>query len=402
MPTYVTQSVADTSGFIPQIWAQEALPILRQNIILSKVVARDSDFGDFSQFGKSLNIGYAGVFTAQDKTANTLLNASVPTGGVTTTVTLNKYKVVPFVIENIAQAQSNQDLMRRYLEPAIVALAEQVETDLILAANSFSAASVGTIGTDLTSAVIRGAAQKLNSAKAPQSDRHLVFSPKDLSALEADSTLASYFNFNPINGVVEQGQFKNPLYGFTPHMSALTQTTSGGHAVQSLTVNGAPTGGTFTLTYSGQTTAAIAFNASAATVEAAIQALSTVGAGMARVSGANGGPWTVVLYVAAPVAFTHTDSFTGGTTPSLAVADSALTATSNLAFHKNAIILATRPVKNQGGATVMSSSIQDPDSGLILNLEAQYNAQAMGLWVNASILYGVATLRPDQGVVALA
>lgn len=47
--------------------------------------------------------------------------------------------------------------------------------------------------------------------------------------------------------------------------------------VQTLTIPSAPTGGTFTLTYEGQTTSAIAYNASAATVQTALRALSTIG-----------------------------------------------------------------------------------------------------------------------------
>jgi hypothetical protein len=45
------------------------------------------------------------------------------------------------------------------------------------------------------------------------------------------------------------------------------------------------TGGTFTLTYSGQTTAAIAWNANAATVQAALEALSNVAPGDVAVTG---------------------------------------------------------------------------------------------------------------------
>src|SRR5262249_41925037 len=51
--------------------------------------------------------------------------------------------------------------------------------------------------------------------------------------------------------------------------------------VQTVTLTGNPTGGTFTLTFSGQTTAAIAYNASAATVQSALQALSSIGSGNA-------------------------------------------------------------------------------------------------------------------------
>lgn len=52
----------------------------------------------------------------------------------------------------------------------------------------------------------------------------------------------------------------------------------GTNEVQILSLPSSPTGGTFTITYSGQTTGAIAYNANAATVEAALIALSNIGA----------------------------------------------------------------------------------------------------------------------------
>jgi hypothetical protein len=47
--------------------------------------------------------------------------------------------------------------------------------------------------------------------------------------------------------------------------------------VQTITITGSPTGGTFTLTWNGQTTAPIAYNASAATVAAALALLPNIG-----------------------------------------------------------------------------------------------------------------------------
>jgi hypothetical protein len=95
--------------------------------------------------------------------------------------------------------------------------------------------------------------------------------------------------------------------------------------IQTLTITGTPTGGTFTLTFGGQTTAAIAYNATAAQAAAALQLLTSIGSG--NLTGAGGGlpgtPVTVTfvneLANAAQAAITHTDSFTGGTTPALAV-----------------------------------------------------------------------------------
>lgn len=56
---------------------------------------------------------------------------------------------------------------------------------------------------------------------------------------------------------------------------------------------GVPSGGTFTLTFDGQTTDAIAYNASADAVDSALEALSNIGAGDVAVTGPNGGTWTV-------------------------------------------------------------------------------------------------------------
>lgn len=94
--------------------------------------------------------------------------------------------------------------------------------------------------------------------------------------------------------------------------------------VQTLTVTGSPTGGTFTITWSGQTTAAIAYNATAATVQTALENLSNIAPGDVTVTGSAGGPWTLRWGgaelsddVAAP---TTTSSLTGGSSPTVSVA----------------------------------------------------------------------------------
>ena len=93
---------------------------------------------------------------------------------------------------------------------------------------------------------------------------------------------------------------------------------------QTVTITGAPTGGTFTLTYSGQTTGAIARNADAAAVQAALVALSNIAPGDVVVTG---GPGPATPYVVTfggalagdVVQMTATSSLTGGTTPAVAV-----------------------------------------------------------------------------------
>jgi hypothetical protein len=55
--------------------------------------------------------------------------------------------------------------------------------------------------------------------------------------------------------------------------------------VQTIAVTGTPTGGTFALAFKGAITAPIAYNAAAAAVQTALQALSTIGAGNVTCTG---------------------------------------------------------------------------------------------------------------------
>jgi len=89
--------------------------------------------------------------------------------------------------------------------------------------------------------------------------------------------------------------------GFTPTTATTTV----------LTINA--TGGTFTLTVSGQTTGAIAFDATANAVETALELLSTVD--VATVTGNAGGPYTITVdsSVTASTFTADAASLTGGT-----------------------------------------------------------------------------------------
>jgi hypothetical protein len=91
--------------------------------------------------------------------------------------------------------------------------------------------------------------------------------------------------------------------------------------VQTLSLTGAPTGGSFTLTFAGATTASIAFNASAADVESAMVALSSVGSGNVACTGGPLPGSVVITFqgslgnAAQPVITVGANNLTGGTSP---------------------------------------------------------------------------------------
>jgi hypothetical protein len=94
---------------------------------------------------------------------------------------------------------------------------------------------------------------------------------------------------------------------------------------QTVTITGTPTGGTFTLTLNGETTAGIAYNATAAAVESALEALPSLSADDISVTGGPGPgtPYVVTFggaLAGANVAqMTSAGSFTGGSSPAVAV-----------------------------------------------------------------------------------
>ncbi|MFH8813138.1 hypothetical protein ACH4GZ_39065 [Streptomyces hygroscopicus] len=97
--------------------------------------------------------------------------------------------------------------------------------------------------------------------------------------------------------------------------------------VQTVTVTGSPTGGTYTLTFSGQTTSGIPYNATAAQVKTALEALSNVNPGDVTVTGGpHPGTPIVVTFVGQYLGddvgqMTASGAgLTGGTSPAVTVA----------------------------------------------------------------------------------
>lgn len=135
-----------------------------------------------------------------------------------------------------------------------------------------------------------------------------------VTAVGSDTTLA--------DGSVVRNGAKFLRYGQV--MAKITGATN------TVTINGSPTGGTFTLTVTtqspvagapAQTTAAIAYNAAASAVQTAVAALTNVGAGNVTVSGSAGGPYTFVFgSVVGTVTMTASGAaLTGGSSPAVAI-----------------------------------------------------------------------------------
>ncbi|HUV09935.1 MAG TPA: hypothetical protein VMX12_03085 [Acidimicrobiia bacterium] len=225
-----TIDVTQASDFIPEIWAQTALPILRSNIVLTPRVYSDSDVSPFG-VGDILNIPYPGTLSPTAKSAGTAYALAQPSGEDTVAVTLNKQYATSFIIEDVVRAQANQDLMRVYSTAAAIGLAERIELDGFAVAEAASN-SIGAYGTDLDFADILSAWKTLTDNKAPSGDRFMAVSTKDLVALVGDSDIQAWAAYSRGNAIVGDPTNLGAIGGFQEVLASQLVTAAAATPVQ--------------------------------------------------------------------------------------------------------------------------------------------------------------------------
>jgi hypothetical protein len=152
-------------------------------------------------------------------------------------------------------------------------------------------------------------------------------------------------------GVAEvAGAFSVGTVLYVNSTTGLLQSDNVTDEVQALVVNA--TGGTFTLTYSGQTTSAIAWNASDTTLQTALEALSNIGVGDVTVAKPSAGNWTITF--GGTLADTNVAQLTTGAGSLTGGASTAVVSTTTGGGTSTGVVL----------GTVVETSSTEPDRGV--------------------------------------
>lgn len=289
-------TVTEAGPFIPEIWAATALGTLKANAVMARLVNRNFE-NAVAQFGDTVNTAKRGALSVNDKAANTAVTLQTPSASTVQAI-LNKHKEVSFIVEDVAAAQSNQNIILGYVQDGMIKIAEKIDSDLLALQSGFSATPIAATA-GITAATITEARRVLNSKKVPLTDRYIVWhedAEKELLAL-AQFTNAQY---DPSNADALQEATLGRKYGFT-------------HVLDQQVV------------------------------------------------------------VATAVC-------------------------KNLAFHRDAMVLVTRPLPAVPDGLGARSAIMEED-GIGIRVTYSYNPSHMGVQVTLDILYGVAELMDDFGVV---
>ena len=204
---------ANVAEAIVKLVAADALPALMGNLIMGNLVNRNYE-PVLGQAGDTVNIPIAPSMVANNILEGDAVQTQNPDLG-NAQIVLNTHAEATFQVPDVTKVLTVPDLLRIYMEPAVVAIAERIESDLLGLYASFTANStLGTPETALIEAVIDQAETTLFEAKVPQSQqKNLVVDPDSYSALRQIARFSEYRTAGEagvnalINGTV--GQLKD-------------------------------------------------------------------------------------------------------------------------------------------------------------------------------------------------
>ena len=440
-------------AYIPEVWAQEGLAILNENMVMANLVHRDFE-ASVAKFGDVVNTRKPGEFSISRKTDGTVLVQEDATA-TNVPVALDQWFYKSFVIRDGEGSKSFQELKEIYLQPAMQTIARGIDRALLGRVHAYlgnPTARVGKLGGLSASNAkdyVLEAREKLNVNKCPLDGRRLVMAPTaETAMLKTDIFLKA--NERGDGGSALQSATLGRILGFDTYMCQNVNCALSGADT---------TAGTVTEAYAAGTTGAqlsalagvtvgeyvtVAGNDQPTYVTAAVEATSFTLNEANKYATLDDAVVTRYKKCAANASYPAgyikgvvVKSYTAGKAPQVGQliafgtgasrrvytviesADAGATCTLlldrplevavaendlafpgpygslNLAFHRDALALVTRPLALPDSRMGVMSAVV-PHEGIGMRVLMQYDINAGGTIVNCDILAGVAVL--DSGL----
>ena len=189
MPSITSANVANA---IVKLVAADALPALVGNLVMGNLVNRDYE-PTLAQAGNTVNVPIPPTLVANNIAEDGIVQTQNPSLG-NAQIVLNSHCEATFQIPDVTKVLAVPDLLAVYMRPAVVALAERIESDLLgLYANFSANAPLGTAGTPITEALVDAAETALFTAKVPARDpKFLIVDPATYSQLRQIPRFSEY------------------------------------------------------------------------------------------------------------------------------------------------------------------------------------------------------------------
>src|SRR5438876_10309196 len=189
MPTITS---ANGANAIVKLVAADALPALMGNLVMGNLVNRDYE-PSLAQAGDTINVPIPPTLVANNIAEGGTVTTQNPSLG-NAQIVLNTHAEATFQIPDVTKVLAVPDLLRLYMQPAVIALAEKIEADLLSLYSQFTSnAAVGAGGAAITEATVDLAETALFNAKVPASSpKYLVVDGATYSQLRQIPRFSEY------------------------------------------------------------------------------------------------------------------------------------------------------------------------------------------------------------------
>src|SRR5918911_1441103 len=165
MPAITSANLANA---IVKLVAADALPALVGNLVMGNLVNRDYE-PVLAQAGDTVNVPIPPTMVANNIAEGGTVQTQNPNLG-NASIILDTHAEATFQIPDVTKVLAVPDLLKLYMQPAVIALAEKIETDLLALGSQFTANTpIGAAGSPVTEATIDQAETALFQAKVPAS-----------------------------------------------------------------------------------------------------------------------------------------------------------------------------------------------------------------------------------------
>ena len=364
--------------------ARTALPRLIENLVFPNLIYKDFSNDFEAEKGATVQVRKPVVLTASEFDADSGTSAQ-DVVEESVEVTLDKLATVDVEFSAIQRATNVDDLTRLFLEPAMIALAEKINSDGLGLYKDIKA-TVGTAGTTPDGLDdFANAAEVLDNNKVPTALRHGVWNAAAMAKFRQIGDIVNAEK-SGTNEALRRGSIGN-IFGIDNYMAQGVKTSSG------TTLEAGGTGATGVKVKTAVTAdddIILVSNASAnATLTGAVKAGDIV-----TIGGKNYIVKTDATAASNELAITLTENITVATNAAATVITENA---NNLVFHESAFAFVTRPLAAPAGVESYTTSY----NGISLRVTRGYDMKYKKEMLSMDVLYGYKTMYPEMAVRVL-
>lgn len=195
-------------AYVPEVWAQESLMVLEENMVAANLVHRSFD-NEIAEFGDVVKTRRPGKFIATRKIDSdevTIQDAEAEK----VQVKLNQHFHTSFMIKDGEMTKSFKDLAAEYLTPAVKSIASAVDQSILATGYQFLDNQVGQLGVAPTKTTVIAANTLMNNNNVPNGTgaRNFILSPN------AEGALLDESEFTKVNEAGDGGEaLQNAMLG---------------------------------------------------------------------------------------------------------------------------------------------------------------------------------------------